>query len=215
MLLIAQQTHPHIYFVSAGGAGSEFSVRSQHADLSRSIGVGHADLPGIGVTSKDRYCVALPCHDFIFRDRAYIVADWVNLNNLAVEGGWRCESLSIPFLDGLLTGSQSTFRQPVPHLNRILCEQSRDSSGVALVLGLDKLHVDRFNLLAHFWIDRILLLGKGWQKQSLLSNPARVSSKRIFIVFSRGFRTMSPHRPAAGLLRVAGGAEGTPLVKGP
>ena len=125
----------------------------------QSIGVGHADLPVISLTAKERYYVALPCRDFIFRDRAYIAADWEHLNNLAVEGGWRCESGSIPFLDGLLTGSQSTFRQPVPHLNRILCEQSRDSSGVALVLGLDKLHVYRFNLLAHFWIDGVLLLG--------------------------------------------------------
>src|ERR1700730_17452146 len=125
----------------------------------QSIGEGHEDLPGIGITAKDRYYVALPCRDFIFRDRAYVAADWKHLNNLAVEGGWSCESGSIPFLDGLLTGSQSTFRQPVPHLNRILCEQSRDSSGVALVLGFDKLRVDCFNLLAHFWIDRVLLLG--------------------------------------------------------
>ena len=50
-------------------------MRCQYADLCRSIGVGHANLPGIGSTAIDRYCEALPCRDFIFRDHAYIVAD--------------------------------------------------------------------------------------------------------------------------------------------
>jgi hypothetical protein len=36
---------------------------------------------------------------FILRDRAYIVADRINLNNLAVEGGWGCEINSIPILE--------------------------------------------------------------------------------------------------------------------
>ena len=88
----------------------------------RSIGVGHADLPGIGVASIDCYCVTLPHRDSIFRDHAYVVADGVHLNNLAINVKWRCEIGCIPFLDGLLAGSQSTFRESVPQLNRVLCE---------------------------------------------------------------------------------------------
>ena len=55
-----------------------------------SILVGHADLPCVGITTKDHYCVALPCRQFVFRNSAYIVANWEQLDNFAFEVGWRC-----------------------------------------------------------------------------------------------------------------------------
>lgn len=71
----------------------------------QSIGdIGHTDLPGIGIPNKDHQTLILPHHDTVIRERAYVAADRIDLNNLVSHVGSRsfaCRGF-IPFLDSLL-----------------------------------------------------------------------------------------------------------------
>jgi hypothetical protein len=49
------------------------------------------------------------------------------------------------------------------HPNCVLCYQRGDGGGIVLIECLVVLRGQCANLLGYFWIDRILLLGKGWQ----------------------------------------------------
>ena len=50
---------------------------------------------------------------------------------------------------------------------------------VVLVECLAKLHSYRFNLLTHFWIDCVLLLGKGRQSEGAPSSPTCLVSEKL------------------------------------
>jgi len=52
------------------------------------------------------------------------------------------------------------------HKNRVLGEERRRSDRVILVDCLVKLRIDRLKLLACFWIDCVVLLGKGWRSKA-------------------------------------------------
>jgi hypothetical protein len=70
----------------------------------RSIGVGQADLPLIGLTDKDVRMIALPSAETTaeFRDRAYAITERTHLDKRERQFvGIRCELLCISFLDGL------------------------------------------------------------------------------------------------------------------
>jgi hypothetical protein len=68
------------------GPGSPFIDESSlRDDPSQSIDVGHADLPGIGLTNIDRYFVmalGINRRQTPFRDRAYVIADCIHLKKL-------------------------------------------------------------------------------------------------------------------------------------
>src|SRR5258708_15088992 len=94
-----------------------------------SIGVLHADLPGIALTNIDPYRVALPfkIHMIDFRDRAYLVfdilVDSIHLKQFGRKITRLWEVDSIPSLDSFLIGSgRTSSRNPCPHLNRVLRE---------------------------------------------------------------------------------------------
>ena len=86
------------------------------------IPIRRPDLPFVELTNIDRYAVTLLAERVLeFRDCAYFITDWINLNKRADQlRGARCQQGSRPFLDGLLTVSRATSRLPPEHLSRVL-----------------------------------------------------------------------------------------------
>jgi hypothetical protein len=64
-----------------------------------------------------------------------------------------------------------------------------NGDGTVLIECLVELRSQHTNVLGYLWIDRVLLLGKGWYSRPNAS-PTRASAKRIFIISSGGLGTI-------------------------
>jgi hypothetical protein len=101
----------------------------------RSIGVGHADLPVIGLMDRNLRVLALSGAKSRteFRDRAYVINDCKQLNKIERQfAGIRCEVGGIPLLDGFPAASRTTSRFLLKNL-----------SGVRRIKGCDRSRVVR------------------------------------------------------------------------
>jgi len=68
--------------LTQGGLSGGDSFPMSPSGSRRSVQISHADLPVIGVTSKNLYRVAFQCSDIPIHNCAYVIADRIQLTDL-------------------------------------------------------------------------------------------------------------------------------------
>ena len=106
------------------------------------------------------------------------------------------ESLYPMFLDGRPTVHYSSRCNK----NRVVGEERRQGSGIAVIECFVKLLGERVNLLGYLRIDRVFLLGKCWHSKAYCQ-PTRATAERTFMSFSGGWTIFSLNDLLRDLLR--------------